>query len=90
MDWRAAVAGIAKVLAWPLVWLVLLLLVAAGDARGRETRSVGLDATPIEGCDAIQTVGGAYWGWGCGIGFELALLLPPMMWVRCRRRRLIH
>lgn len=32
-------AGIAKVLAWPLLWLVLLLLVAGGNARGKEAQS---------------------------------------------------
>ena len=31
--------GIAKVLAGPLAWLVLLLIVAAGSARGREVES---------------------------------------------------
>ena len=32
-------AGIAKLLAWPLLWLVLLLLVAGGNARGKEAQS---------------------------------------------------
>ena len=32
-------AGIAKVLAWPLLWLLLLLLVAGGNGRGKEAQS---------------------------------------------------
>ncbi len=43
-----------------------------------------LDGVPLRGCDAIIT------GTVCGLGPELMLLLPPLVWVYGRRRRSIH
>jgi hypothetical protein len=63
--------------------------IAFGDTVACVTGET-LDATPFEACDDIRTVPGPSDLPACGIGFELVLLMPTLMWVHRRRRRLIQ
>ncbi len=53
--------------------------IAPGDVEACLSLAM-LDGSPFEGCDVVSTVG------ACGIGFELALVLPSLLWWHRRRR----
>jgi hypothetical protein len=56
--------------------------IAMGDTEACVTGET-FDGMPLEGCDSINTQPPGQ----CGIGYELALLLPPLVWMRQRQRR---
>jgi hypothetical protein len=44
------------------------------------------DTVPIGGCDAVNVLGPDFTApRGCGLGFELVLVLPPLLWWRRQR-----
>jgi uncharacterized membrane protein len=57
--------------------------IAFGDEEAC-VRAETLDGRLVGGCDRIVLLG------MCGLGFELTFLLPPLVWLRDRRRRKTH
>ena len=55
--------------------------IAMGDTEACLTGET-LDGIPFEGCDAVSTTMPP---WSCGLGVELTLLLPLLIWLRGRR-----
>jgi hypothetical protein len=56
--------------------------IAVGDIEACVTGET-FDGVPLEACDSINTQPPGR----CGTGFELAFLLPPLLWLGRRRRR---
>jgi hypothetical protein len=56
--------------------------IALGDAQACLTGET-VDGVLFEGCDDITTAG------GCGLGVELLFILPPLLWLRGRRSRML-
>jgi M6 family metalloprotease-like protein len=56
--------------------------IAAGDTEACVSGEL-TSGTAFVGCDTVLVLG------YCGLGFELVLLLPPLLWLRSRRRPLL-